>query len=74
MWVDAQSKPALRGGEAFMIVRIAQYPAMEKQRRYCLRSKLLTVIAHGRLTFLLISALLPCITVLFSAFSGLCSW
>ncbi|SAK84042.1 PAS/PAC sensor hybrid histidine kinase [Caballeronia catudaia] len=60
-----------------MIVRIAQYP-LKKRLLYGIAStagvllaqQVLTSIAHGRLTFLLISASLPLITVLFGAWSG----
>ncbi|MDR5740568.1 MULTISPECIES: ATP-binding protein [unclassified Caballeronia] len=60
-----------------MIVRIAQYP-LKKRLLYGVASsaavlvaqQALTWVAHGRLTFLLISASLPLITVLFGAWSG----
>ncbi|SAK74268.1 PAS/PAC sensor hybrid histidine kinase [Caballeronia temeraria] len=61
-----------------MIVRIAQYPL--KQRLLLgiastaiilLAQQALTLFAHGRLTFLFLSATLPLITVLFGAWSGL---
>jgi signal transduction histidine kinase len=61
-----------------MIVRIAQYPL--KQRLLLgiastavvlLAQQALTLVAHGRLTFLFFSATLPLITVLFGAWSGL---
>lgn len=61
-----------------MIVRIAQYPL--KQRLLLgiastglvlLAQQALTLVAHGRLTFLFCSATLPLITVLFGAWSGL---
>ncbi|WP_244818606.1 ATP-binding protein [Caballeronia sp. Lep1P3] len=60
-----------------MIVRIAQFP-LRKRLLYGIAStagvllaqQLLTWIAHGRLTFLLISASLPLITVLFGEASG----
>ncbi|VXC96005.1 membrane hypothetical protein [Burkholderia sp. 8Y] len=61
-----------------MIVRIAQHPL--KQRLLfgaastavvLLAQQALTLVAHGRLTFLFISATLPLITVLFGALSGL---
>ncbi|MEZ2353199.1 hypothetical protein [Caballeronia sp. RCC_10] len=60
-----------------MIVRIAQYPP--KQRLLLgiastaivlLAQQALTLLAHGRLTFLFFSATLPLITVLFGAWSG----
>ncbi|WP_175942741.1 ATP-binding protein [Caballeronia sp. BCC1704] len=61
-----------------MIVRIAQHSL--KQRLLfgaastavvLLAQQALTLVAHGRLTFLFISATLPLITVLFGALSGL---
>ncbi|SAK87106.1 PAS/PAC sensor hybrid histidine kinase [Caballeronia fortuita] len=61
-----------------MIVRIAQYPlkkrlllGMASTAAVLLAQQALTTVAHGRLTFLLISAALPFVTVLFGAFSGL---
>ncbi|WP_250529731.1 ATP-binding protein [Caballeronia sp. ATUFL_F1_KS4A] len=60
-----------------MIVRIAQYPP--KQRLVfgiaataviVTAQQALTMVAHGRLTFLFFSATLPLITVLFGAWSG----
>ncbi|WP_248323371.1 ATP-binding protein [Caballeronia sp. Sq4a] len=64
-----------------MIVRIAQYP-LKKRLLLGLAStasilaaqQALTMIAHGRLPFLLISAALPIVTVLFGAFSGALLW
>ena len=60
-----------------MIVRIAQYPLKRKllfgiaaTAVVLMAQQVLTVIAHGRLTFLLISASLPLVRVLFGAWSG----
>ena len=60
-----------------MIVRIAQYPLRKRllfgtasTALVFLAQQVLTMVAHGRLTFLLISASLPLVTVLFGAWSG----
>ncbi|WP_250504577.1 ATP-binding protein [Caballeronia sp. AZ7_KS35] len=60
-----------------MIVRIAQYPLKERllfgiasSGAILLAQQVLTWLVHGRLTFLLISASLPLMTVLFGAWSG----
>ncbi|VXB34531.1 PAS/PAC sensor hybrid histidine kinase [Burkholderia sp. 8Y] len=60
-----------------MIVRIAQFPARKRLvlglaagAAVLLLQQALTVVAHGRLTFLLVSASLPLITVLFGAVPG----
>ncbi|WP_250490949.1 ATP-binding protein [Caballeronia sp. INML2] len=60
-----------------MIVRIAQYPLRKRllfgtasTALVFLAQQVLTMVAHGRLTFLLISASLPLVTVLFGVWSG----
>jgi len=61
-----------------MIVRISQFPPMKRllfgiatTAVVLLAQQTLTMLAHGRLTFLLVSAALPLVTVLFGARSGL---
>ncbi|WP_244851369.1 ATP-binding protein [Caballeronia sp. SL2Y3] len=60
-----------------MIVRIAQYPpgkrllfGIASTAAILVAQQVLTLVAHGRLTFLLISASLPLLTVLFGGWSG----
>ncbi len=64
-----------------MIVRIAHYPLKKRlvlgvasTSGVLLAQQALTMIAHGGLRFLLISAALPFVTVLFGAFSGSMLW
>ncbi|WP_081850877.1 hybrid sensor histidine kinase/response regulator [Caballeronia grimmiae] len=60
-----------------MIVRIAQYPPRQRlllgiasTAMVLVAQQALTLLAHGRLTFLFFSATLPLITVLFGGWSG----
>jgi signal transduction histidine kinase/ActR/RegA family two-component response regulator len=64
-----------------MIVRINQFPPMQRllfgmaaTAIVLLAQQALTTFAHGRLTFLLISASLPLVTVLFGTPSGFLLW